>query len=70
MLNNPKTGEPSHPVLFKMHGSVDKKDARNDCYLITEEDYVDFLGRADGKYVPPYVSRLMEGSRTFFHSGY
>ena len=69
MLNNPKTGEPSHPVLFKMHGSVDKKDARNDCYLITEEDYVDFLGRADGKYVPPYVSRLMEG-KDFLFLGY
>jgi hypothetical protein len=69
LLNDPKTQQPSHPVLFKMHGSVDKANARNDCYLITEEDYVDFLGRADGRYVPPYVSALMQG-KDFLFLGY
>jgi hypothetical protein len=69
LLNDPQTHEPSHPILFKMHGSVDQADSRNDCYLITEEDYVDFLGRAGGKYIPPYISALMEG-KDFLFLGY
>jgi hypothetical protein len=69
LLNDPQTGQPSHPILFKMHGNVDKNDPRNDCYLITEEDYVDFLGRSAGSYVPPYIGRLMEG-KDFLFLGY
>jgi hypothetical protein len=69
LLNDPKTQQPSCPILFKMHGSVDKCDARNDCYLITEEDYVDFLGRAGGSYVPPYLTGLLEG-KDFLFLGY
>lgn len=69
LLNDPSTQQPSRPILFKMHGSVDKENPRNDCYLITEEDYVDFLGRAGGKYIPPYVSALMEG-KDFLFLGY
>jgi SIR2-like domain len=69
LLNDEKTQAPSHPVLFKMHGSVDKIDPDRDCYLITEEDYVDFLGRDSGYYVPPYVSALMQG-KDFLFLGY
>ena len=69
LLNDEKTQLPSRPVLFKMHGSVDKADPNNDCYLITEEDYVDFLGRDSGYYVPPYVSALMQG-KDFLFLGY
>src|SRR6202011_2510542 len=43
LLNDGKTQLPARPIIFKMHGSVDKTDADKDCYLITEEDYVDFL---------------------------
>jgi hypothetical protein len=69
LLNNPNTQQPSCPIVFKMHGSIDKADARNDCYLITEEDYVDFLGRTGGSYVPPYVLGLIEG-KDFLFLGY
>jgi hypothetical protein len=69
LLNNPVSQLPSSPIVFKMHGTVDKVDARNDCYLITEEDYVDFLGRGGGSYVPPYVNRLIEG-KDFLFLGY
>ena len=31
------------PVIYKMHGSVDIENKKNDYFLITEEDYVDFL---------------------------
>ena len=52
-----------------MHGSVDKTASENDCFLITEEDYVDFLGRDKGYYVPPYVDALMLG-KDFLFLGY
>jgi SIR2-like domain len=68
-LADPATGEPSAPILFKMHGSIDRKNWKNDSYLITEEDYVDYLGRDQGKYIPPYVNRLMEG-KNFLFLGY
>jgi hypothetical protein len=69
LLNDPRTQQPSHPILFKMHGSIDRDISRNDSYLITEEDYVDFLGRAGGSYVPPYINGLIEG-KDFLFLGY
>jgi hypothetical protein len=69
LLNDPHTQQPSHPIVFKMHGSVDKDNEQNDSYLITEEDYVDFLGRAGGSYVPPYVNGLMK-DKNFLLLGY
>jgi hypothetical protein len=53
------------PIIYKLHGSIDKKDARNDSFLITEQDYVDFLGRAD-TCVPPYLAARMGRSRFLF----
>jgi hypothetical protein len=58
--------EPIRPILFKMHGSINKADAEKDSYLITEEDYVDFLGRDGGHYVPTYISKLMRGKKVLF----
>lgn len=68
-LNDPKTGEPSAPIVFKMHGSIDRKNRANDSYLITEEDYVDYLGRDQGNYIPPYINGLME-AKNFLFLGY
>ena len=68
-MNDPATNEPSRPVIFKMHGSIDKSNTGNDSYLITEEDYIDFLGRPGGSYVPPYLSGLMQG-KDFLLLGY
>jgi hypothetical protein len=52
-----------------MHGSVNKRDATKDSYLITEEDYVDFLGRDKGHYVPLYVEAKMR-NKDFLFLGY
>jgi SIR2-like domain len=68
-LANPQTGEPTAPIVFKMHGSIDRKEPKNDSYLITEGDYVDYLGRDQGNYVPPYIDGLMEG-KNFLFLGY
>jgi hypothetical protein len=69
LLNDPQTQSPSAPIIFKMHGSVDKIDPKNDSYLISEEDYVDFLGRSSGSYIPPYIAGLMTG-KAFLFLGY
>ena len=65
-LADPDTGKPKRPILFKMHGSVDRKNRTNDSYLITEDDYVDYLGRDQGKYIPPYIENLMRGNNFLF----
>lgn len=50
-------------VIYKMHGAVDRRDPTRDQYVITEDDYVDFLSRmTDGTAIPrafadPFRSR-------------
>jgi SIR2-like domain len=68
-LTKSTTGELSAPIVFKMHGSIDRKDRQNDSYLITEGDYVDYLGRDQGDYIPPYINSLMRG-KNFLFLGY
>jgi SIR2-like protein len=68
-LDDAKTQRPSAPIVYKMHGSIDRSNAQNDSYLITDEDYVDFLGRAASNYVPPYIDGLMHG-KDFLFLGY
>jgi hypothetical protein len=60
LLSDKSTQQPAHPIVYKMHGSIDKTDKSNDRYLITEEDYVDFLGRPGDSYIPPYIAGLIE----------
>jgi hypothetical protein len=65
-LHDAQMDEPSAPILFKMHGSFDRNNPNNDSYLITEKDYVDYLGRNQGNYLPPYITRLMHGKNLLF----
>jgi LysM repeat protein len=56
-------------VLYKMHGSVDRR-AKRDSYVITEDDYVDFLSRmTDKKAVPMRFMRHFR-ERHFLFLGY
>ena len=41
------------PILFKMHGSADPEDTDRDSYVITEDDYVEFLSRMTSKIAIP-----------------
>jgi SIR2-like domain len=68
LLDDEESQKVARPILFKMHGSV-SRDPNNDCYLITEEDYVDFLGRDKGHYVPPYIEAMMR-NKDFLFLGY
>jgi hypothetical protein len=52
-----------------MHGSLDREDCQRDSFLITEEHYVDFLGRPDSSQIPPLLMRIMRDS-SFLFLGY
>jgi hypothetical protein len=56
------------PIIYKMHGSFCRISPDGDDYLITEEDYVDFLGRGD-RAVPSYLQTRMR-DRNFLFLGY
>jgi hypothetical protein len=57
-------------VVYKMHGTVDRKRDDGDSYVITEDDYVDFLARMIGQNaVPAKFMRHCHG-RHFLFMGY
>lgn len=57
-------------VIYKMHGSVDRVQHRMDNYVITEDDYIDFLTRMIGQTAVP--AQFMAHFRThrFLFMGY
>lgn len=57
------------PIIYKMHGNLDRKDRNYDWFLITEEHYVDFLGRPDTVQVPQMLATLMK-TKNFLFLGY
>jgi len=58
-------------ALFKIHGHIDRKRSSNDTFVITEEDYVSFLGRMNSgdSVIPADLVTLMQ-SRTLLFLGY
>jgi hypothetical protein len=60
----------STSVIYKMHGSVSRVAPQWDSYVITEEDYVNFLSRmTNGTAVPPIFMEHFRG-RHFLFLGY
>jgi hypothetical protein len=55
-------------VIYKMHGSVHQEVGKWDSFVITEEDYIDFLSRMESA-VPPAFSAYF-GNRSFLFLGY
>ena len=59
-------------IIYKMHGSINRVCREEDSYVITEEDYVRFLGGFSSKQlvlVPPMLAALMK-TRHFLFLGY
>ena len=57
-------------VIYKMHGAVDRSKAARDQYVITEDDYIDFLARmTKNKAIPAIFAELFQ-SRHFLFLGY
>lgn len=59
-------------IIYKMHGSINRISREDDSYVITEEDYVRFLGGFSSKQlvlVPPLLAAMMK-TRHFLFLGY
>jgi hypothetical protein len=59
-------------IIYKMHGSINRIKREDDSYVITEEDYVRFLGGFSSKQlvlVPPLLAAMMK-TRHFLFLGY
>jgi hypothetical protein len=56
-----------HAVILKLHGAIDRTDARGDSYVITEDNYIDYLTRTDiaGR-IPVTLRERMENSHLLF----
>ena len=57
-------------VVYKMHGTVSRKTERWDNFVITEEDYVDFLARMTTQTAVPAIFYEYFRSRSFLFLGY
>ena len=56
-------------VIYKMHGTVDRR-SKWDNYVITEDDYVDFLSRMTGQTAVPALFMKTFRDRHFLFLGY
>lgn len=57
-------------VVYKMHGAVDRKQSKRDQYVITEDDYIDFLARmTKNKAIPAIFAEAFQ-TRHFLFLGY
>lgn len=57
-------------VIYKMHGTVDRATAKWDSYVITEDDYIDFLSRMTGQTAVPAQFMRHFRTRHFLFLGY
>ena len=57
-------------VIFKMHGSPDREDPGRDSYVITEDDYVEFLARMASRAAIPSVFAEPFQNSHFLFLGY
>lgn len=57
-------------VIYKMHGTMSPKNEKWDGYVITEEDYVEFLSRMTTRSAIPAIFLNHFGERSFLFLGY
>jgi hypothetical protein len=54
-------------VLLKIHGAVDRLDPGSDSYVITEDQYIDYLARESAtRLIPAYLMARMRSSHFLF----
>ena len=58
------------PVVLKLHGSVVRTDAAHDSYVITEDDYIDYLLRGDLRERLPIALRARLRDSNLLFLGY
>jgi hypothetical protein len=59
-------GKEPRPIIFKMHGDLSRKSPDDQHYLITEEQYVNFLGRGDRFLIPAKIETTMQMRNLLF----
>jgi hypothetical protein len=57
-------------VIYKIHGAVDRLDPARDQYVITEDDYIDFLVRMTNNNALPAILAEPFQNRHFLFLGY
>jgi hypothetical protein len=57
-------------VILKLHGAVNREDAKLDSYVITEDNYIDYLSRTDFSGQIPITLREVMGESHFLFLGY
>src|SRR5207249_934281 len=57
-------------VIYKMHGAVDRAEPGRDQYVITEDDYIDFLARMIKRKAIPAIFAEPFQTRHFLFLGY
>jgi glycosyltransferase involved in cell wall biosynthesis len=57
-------------VIYKMHGAVDRQNPSRDQYVITEDDYIDFLTRMTKNKAIPVIFAEPFQSKHFLFLGY
>lgn len=57
-------------VIYKMHGAVDRLEPSRDQYVITEDDYIDFLARMTSRKAIPAIFAEPFQKRHFLFLGY
>lgn len=57
-------------VIYKMNGGVDRRDSLRDQYVITEDDYIDFLARMTKNKAIPAIFAEPFQTRHFLYLGY
>ena len=71
LINEPNTyAEVSlnkRAVILKLHGMVDRRSRERDSFVITEEDYIDYLARSDvSKLIPSVIMQELQESHLLF----
>lgn len=58
---------PTRTVILKLHGAIDRTDPKRDSYVITEDDYIDYLTKGDiSIWIPSTLREVMEESHFLF----
>ena len=58
------------PIIYKMHGTVNRLDPAKDQYVITENDYIEFLARMTISKAIPHSFFEFSSQRHFLFLGY
>jgi hypothetical protein len=67
LLPQDDRGNLLRPAILKLHGAVDRIDQERDSYVITEDDYIDYIARTDIQgLIPPTLLKKLRHSNFLF----